>query len=73
MQNRLKPPKHSDVTQLPVGGEFKVGRFWMGCKSDKRCSGPPYARLLDNAVLEADYRAPQRSAAHQERHTDAAQ
>ena len=56
MKDRQTPPKQKDVTQLPGGGEFKVGEFWSHCKQMRRCSGPPYARLLDNAVLGADYR-----------------
>ena len=62
MKDRQKPPKQKDVTQLPGGGEFKVGQFWADCKRYTKCGRPAYARLLDNAVLEADYmyRVPQR-------------
>ena len=59
MKGRRKFPTQNAVTQLPGGGEFKVGQFWRDCKRKRRCSGPPYARLLDNAVLGEDYRAPQ--------------
>ena len=59
MQDKPKSPKLFEVLALPGGGEFKVGQFWRDCKRKRRCSGPPYARLLDNAVLGEDYRAPQ--------------
>ena len=60
----MKPPPDREVLPLPGGGEFKVGRFWSDCKSGRKCSGPPYARLLGNAVLETDYRAPTIGARH---------
>ena len=73
MKDRRKPPKQKDVTQLPGGGEFKVGQFWRACKRKRRCSGQPYIRLLDNAVLGADYRVHRGGAACQEIRAEAAQ
>ena len=57
--------KYNEMTQLPGGGEFKVGKFWDNCKRERRCSGPAYAQLLGNAVLGADYRGPTAGVRHE--------
>ena len=63
MEGRTKHPKQRVTTRLPGGGSM-VGRFWSDCKTERRCSGPPYARLLDNVVLGTEYRAPTIGAQH---------
>ncbi len=48
------PPKHKNPTVLDGGA--RLGRFWAHCKWERRCTKPPYDRLLTNPVLKADYR-----------------
>ena len=54
MRGRTQPPKHRDQTRLDGG--TNLGAFWGHCKSLKRCTKPPYDRLLTIPVLKADYR-----------------
>ena len=54
MEGRKAPPKQADPTELSCGG--KIGAFWQNCKRKRRCERLPYARLLANPVLAADYR-----------------
>ena len=54
MEGREEAPKRRDTTELPGGG--KLGMFWNNCKTQKKCGRLPYARLLTNPVLRADYR-----------------
>ena len=54
MEGRARPPKRGDKTRLPGGGPM-VGPFWDKCRSQRKCTRPPYDRLLSNPVLKADY------------------
>ena len=56
MRDRTHPPRSRDTTILDGG--TKLGPFWSDCKRKKRCTRPPYDRLLANPVLRADYRYP---------------
>ena len=57
MRDRPHPPTVRDQTILDGG--IRLGKFWINCKSQKRCAKPPYDRLLTNPVLRADYRTTQ--------------
>ena len=57
MRDHAHPPARRDQTVLDGGA--KLGMFWSGCKSKKRCAKFPYDRLLTNPVLKADYRTTQ--------------
>ena len=54
MGDQTHLPAAKDKTVLDGGA--RLGGFWAGCKSLKRCANPPYSRLLANPVLRADYR-----------------
>ena len=54
MQDQTRSPKVKDQTRLD-GGAI-LGRFWRDCKFRKKCENHPYARLLSNPILKADYR-----------------
>ena len=54
MEGRQKTPKSDDTTKLPGG--VRLGRFWAGCKFNRRCGRPPYDQLLVNPVLKTNYR-----------------
>ena len=43
---------------MDLEGGSRLGNFWDHCKSERRCSKPPYDRLLTNPVLRADYHSP---------------
>ena len=55
MEGRAEPPKVREGARLP-GERPVLWRFWMDCKSKRRCGRAPYDRLLSNPMLRADYR-----------------
>ena len=70
MGDRTHPPRFMEQTILDGGA--RLGMFWSGCKTKKRCTAPPYNRLLTNSVLRADYRITQRYYSDQGRFFDRA-
>ncbi len=55
MGKRIHLPNMRDPTVLE--GVTRLGMFWNCCQTTKRCTKPPYDRLLTNPVLKADYRS----------------
>ena len=68
MAVRQRAPRQMDKAELPGLGEVNVGKFWINCKSRRRCGRPPYDRLLTNPVLRADYRTRLRGTSDRQSH-----